>query len=267
MEQCAVCDAPNAVFADGTILGRHRTTYYRCSNCGFIQTGPPTWLPEAYSDAITSSDIGMLGRNNRQARLVTALIWGFFQPEGRFLDYGGGYGILVRLMRDKGFDFHRYDRYCSNLFAQGFDVSGPEQGPFELVTAFELLEHVHDPLSEIENLLRYSDSIFFTTELLSEPPPRPDGWWYYGQEHGQHLSFYTLHSLSLLAERFGLHLYSARGTYHLLTKREISPFLFRSVFRKKVCAAIDMICKRKSLRPGDFRRLTGMDIGRGGTTS
>lgn len=263
MEECAVCNAANEIFAEGIILGKHRTNYYRCVNCGFIQTGPPIWQPEAYSAAITSSDIGMLGRNNHHAGLVKALLWAFFRPERRFLDYGGGYGILVRLMRDKGFDFHRHDKYCANLFAQGFDVSGPGQDLFELVTAFEFLEHVHDPRVEIANLLAYSDNLFMSTELLADPPPLPERWWYYGLEHGQHVSFHTHRSLSLLAEHFGLRLYSARGTYHLLTRKELSPFLYRSIFRKKVCAAINNFYRRPSLRPEDFRKLTGMRINSG----
>jgi hypothetical protein len=50
----------------------------------------------------------------------------------------GGYGMFVRLMRDGGFDFHREDPLCDNLFAQGFDRQ--DDGTFELVTAFEVFE-------------------------------------------------------------------------------------------------------------------------------
>ena len=39
----------------------------------------------------------------------------------KFLDYGGGYGILVRLMRDVGYDFYWFDKYSQNIFAKGFE--------------------------------------------------------------------------------------------------------------------------------------------------
>ena len=46
----------------------------------------------------------------------------FFKSNGSIVDYGGGYGLLVRLMRNSGFDFYRYDPYCANFFAKGFEV-------------------------------------------------------------------------------------------------------------------------------------------------
>lgn len=241
-------------------MGKHDVSYYRCTCCGFVQTEAPHWLDEAYSEAINFSDIGLLGRNVRLSRIVKVLICAFFNPDNSFLDFGGGYGMLVRLMRDQGFDFFRYDKYCQNLFANGFDLSDITDGEFELVTAFEFFEHIHDPVTEVERLLNLSPNIFFTTELLPGSSPQPGSWWYYGTEHGQHISFYTLESLQALAERFSLNLYTARGCFHLLTSKDISPRRYRWLFKKKITAIIDAFCKRKSLRYDDYRKLTGISI-------
>ena len=163
------------------------------------------------------------------------------------------------MMRDFGFDFYRYDKYCQNLFARGFDVT-EEEKRFTLVTAFELLEHLDNPVSVIEKLLQYSSSIFFTTELVPKSTPQPDQWWYYCLDHGQHISFYTLQSLQLLAERFSLNLYSNGSGYHLMTDRKISPLLFRLLCREEVVSLSNWLYTRKSLLDEDYKRITGIEI-------
>jgi hypothetical protein len=63
------------------------------------------------------------------------------------LDFGGGHGILTRIVRDYGFNFFHYDKYAENLFANGFD--GDLSKRYDLVTAFE---HFVNPMNEIEKL-------------------------------------------------------------------------------------------------------------------
>ncbi len=50
--------------------------------------------------------------------------------------------MFVRLMRDNGFDFYRSDRQCENLFAKGFEASLDVSPSYELLTAFEVFEHL-----------------------------------------------------------------------------------------------------------------------------
>jgi hypothetical protein len=89
---------------------------------------------------------------------VTALIRLCFPQASRFVDYGGGYGMFVRLMRDKGFDFYRSDKYAKNLFAKQFEAS--ETISYDLLTAFEVFEHLVNPTDEVERMLKLSDAIF-----------------------------------------------------------------------------------------------------------
>jgi len=257
---CRICKGQTADFAKATILGKYEIDYFRCATCGFIQTEKPYWLQEVYSEAINLSDVGLITRNIRLSRLTKTIICALFDPEGKYLDYGGGYGIFVRMMRDFGFDYYRYDKYCQNLFAKGFDVKEEEERGFTLVTAFELLEHLDDPVATFEKLARYSSNIFFTTELVPKSTPRPDQWWYYGLDHGQHISFYTLHSLHLLADRLSLNLYSNGLGCHLMTDRKISPRLFRLLCRDEVVSLSNWLYTRKSLLEEDFKRITGIGI-------
>jgi hypothetical protein len=83
-----------------------------------------------------------------------------------------------------------------------FEASPALMGCCEVVTAFEVFEHLADPLGGIEEMLAYSRHLLFTTELVRDTIPLPDNWWYYGTEHGQHLSFFSLESLQSIARNF-----------------------------------------------------------------
>lgn len=45
------------------LLRSHEVDYYRCPNCGLLQTEEPYWRDEAYRDPIAVSDTGLLQRN------------------------------------------------------------------------------------------------------------------------------------------------------------------------------------------------------------
>ncbi|MHC1699091.1 MAG: class I SAM-dependent methyltransferase [Geobacteraceae bacterium] len=193
-----------------------------------MQTDEPVWLAEAYQSAINSCDTGILKRNIELRDSVLTIINSFFNPAGLYLDNAGGYGILTRLMRDVGLDYYWSDKYATNIFAQGFEYGG--QQPVELVTAFEVLEHLVDPLADLSPVFSISRNVLFTTKLLPSPLPAPHEWWYYGTEHGQHISFYTPTSLELVAENFGLNYYNY-GDIHLMTDKNISAWKFRLIMK------------------------------------
>jgi len=142
--KCKICGYNSEIFDRAIILEKYDICYYRCDQCDFIQTEEPYWLEEAYSSSITKSDIGLIGRNISFSDVTRNLIVTCLDPNKSFLDYGGGYGMFVRLMRDKGFDFYRYDPICENLFAQGFDAQTDKE--YSLLTAWEVLEHLVNPL-------------------------------------------------------------------------------------------------------------------------
>lgn len=250
-------------FGRGMILGRYETGYHRCPSCGFVCTGEPIWLEEAYSEAITGSDVGLVRRNQQLSGISAVLIRAFFEGGGRFVDYAGGYGLFVRLMRDRGFDFRWYDKYCDNLFARGFEAGEPGNPPAELLTAFEVFEHLVDPGEELERMLAYSRSVLFTTQLLPEPAPRPGEWWYYGPEHGQHIAFYTRKSLALLGERFGLDFYTNGASMHLFTDKRISRPLFLGLARHRISRLLAPFAGRGSLTETDFAAASGSSLTKG----
>ena len=261
---CKICGRPSPAWSKALILKKYTVQYYCCEQCGFIQTEEPYWLNESYADAIARNDIGMASRNIAMTGLTQAIILACFDCNARFIDYGGGYGLLVRLMRDRGLDFYRYDRYTPNLFAQGFEANNEGNDQYELLTAIEVFEHLANPMDEIRQMLRFSHSILFTTFLVHVPPPSLESWWYYSLDHGQHVALYTLRSLEVLAQKLNLNLYSNQHSFHLLTDRKLSQTAFRFISRGMVSRLINFMLRKRlahrSLLPSDYMALTGKSI-------
>ncbi len=223
MVACRICASPAERAFEALILRRHRVAYHHCPACGFLQTDEPHWLAEAYAESINVQDTGLVARNLRLAEEVAPVLYCFFDRRGKYVDWAGGYGLFTRLMRDVGFDFRSYDPHTPNLLARGFEA-GPDEAGVELVTSFESFEHFRRPLEELERILAISRSVLFSTETLPTPTPAPEAWWYYGLEHGQHVSFYEPRTLEHLARRFGLRLHPLGGPLHLMSERRIEPW-------------------------------------------
>ena len=213
---CRVCQGEAPYIFQAKILLKHDVSYYCCKECGFLLTEKPFWLEEAYHEAIAIEDTGIVARNLWLRDLVSVLLWDLFDHDAKFLDYGGGYGLFVRLMRDVGFDFYWEDKYCKNLFARGFEE---RQERFALITAFECFEHFVDPVQELDRMLEKSDCLLFTTSILPEPIPKPNAWWYYALEGGQHIAFYSIQSLQTLAASRGLNFLSDGTSVHLFSRK------------------------------------------------
>ena len=221
---CKVCSAKSENVFSAKILHKYDIDYYHCSNCGFLQTEEPYWLEESYNSAIGIEDTGLLKRNLTLAKITSVIIQSFFIKGGTFLDYAGGYGIFVRLMRDIGFDFYWSDPFAQNLLARGFDFNEDEN--IELITAFECFEHFNNPINEIEKMFHISNNVLFSTRVFSEKPPQPDSWWYYSLNSGQHISFYSVNTLKFIADKYNLYLNSDNKSLHLLSKKKINNTYF-----------------------------------------
>lgn len=221
---CKICSAKSENVFSAKILHKYNIKYYHCSNCGFLQTEEPRWIEESYDSAIGIEDTGLLRRNLTLAKTTSVIINFFFNNGVSFLDYAGGYGIFVRLMRDIGFDFYWSDPYAQNLVARGFDLKGDEK--IELITAFECFEHFNNPITEIEKMLNISNNILLSTSVFSGKPPQPDSWWYYSLNSGQHISFYSVNTLKFIADKYKLYLNTDNKSLHLLSKKKINNTYF-----------------------------------------
>ncbi len=227
---CRICGNESAFAFKAPIMnGAHDVSYYHCETCRFLETEQPYWLKEAYVSPINASDTGYVTRNVNLSLVSLALCALLFDRSKKFLDYGAGYGIFCRLMRDYGLDFYWSDKHTPNLFCKGFEHAGQ---PIEAVTCFECFEHFEDPIREIGKILSISKNIIFSTLLVPPGTDVPDkSWWYYGFDHGQHVSLYSLKTLRWIAARYKLNLYSDGINLHILTPKKMHPLIMRLYFR------------------------------------
>lgn len=221
---CPICDGVLEFSFAEKVLCKHDAIFDYCQTCGFLRARDPYWLTEAYSSAIASTDTGLVMRNSSVACKLASVLYGVMgeRGQGLYVDVAGGYGMLTRMMRDYGFDFYWSDKYCDNLMARGFEYS-PKLGSCLAVTAIEIMEHVEDPIAFVRDALKQTkaNTFIFTTELFEGSPPRPEQWWYYSFETGQHIAFFQRKTLEVMAKKLGLS-FATGGGLHIFSKRSIN---------------------------------------------
>ncbi|MGE2816614.1 class I SAM-dependent methyltransferase [Mycobacterium heidelbergense] len=236
------------------ILGKYDCKYYFCDSCGGLQTEEPYWLDEAYASPVAAADTTMLWRNLYLARAMSVLLFFLFDRGGRYLDAAGGYGVFTRLMRDVGFDYYWTDKYSPNLTAQGFEADAGPGAPYTAVTAFEVMEHLTDPVAFVAELLETTgtDTIVFTTELFAGEPPPTEEWMYYAFATGQHITFYQKRTLELIGQRFGMDFHTSKTRWwwlggmglHILTRAKINPLAWRLLASPRVTNLLQGVPRR-----------------------
>ena len=229
-------------------MNSHEAEYRRCVSCGAVMAVDPSWLAIAYREAIAVSDVGLVGRNLSLSRLTRRVIRVLFPGAETFLDFGAGNGMFVRMMRDAGWPFRYYDAHGPNLFARGFEAA-PTSG-YDVVTAFEVLEHLVNPVQELMSIAG-SRAILATTLLLPDPAPALEQWWYYTLQSGQHVTLHTERSLDVLAERLGYRRTSCNDV-HVLTTKPVSNIALRILVSHRAGYFLTPLCRRPSLLSHDY---------------
>jgi len=251
---CGFKEANHSI--SGTILG-NAISYYQCNYCGYVQTENPYWLDRAYSSPINASDTGVMMRNLKNTQVVLVSLWLLGDIKGGVLDFAGGYGVLVRLLRDYGVDAFWMDRFSINLLARGFEYQNEK---IKLVSAFEVFEHLVSPEKELADMLKIAPNVILSTEIIPSPIPKQVDWWYFGKDHGQHIGFFRVETLKKLAAKHGKHLVTDNKTYHLFSEHPISQIRFSITMRLSglIFRVLRLFLKSKTL--SDNRKMLSADV-------
>jgi hypothetical protein len=211
---CRLCGSDTQFAFSIKTLAKYDVRYFQCTGCGSLQTEPPYWLQEAYDCPKPHPlDVGAAQRTIRNHAFISALC-GLFKIR-RVLDFGGGDGLLCRLLRDSGLDAQVFDQFATSTYGGPFTAATVEHG-LDLVTAFEVFEHLPDPRATFQDILGAGPKFLLgTTEVYSGQGPE---WRYFVPTTGQHVFFYSRHGLEKIARKHGYVLYSI-GEYWIFTQK------------------------------------------------
>lgn len=195
-------------------------SYIVCSGCGFVFAPQfASWTAADFAREIYNAGYLQVDPDSAELRpkVNAGTLKDTFGSRGRsirHLDYGGGAGRLGELLRASGWRSISYDPFFDA------DKRLEDLGRFQLITCFEVFEHVADVNGLMRRLLSLltADGLILASTLLSDGQLNPgEGllWWYAAPRNG-HISLFSSRSLGLLAQRHGLTVASFSPDVHLL---------------------------------------------------
>jgi len=212
-QKCRSCCSDAKPIFKHEVLGKHAVQYYVCDSCNALMTEEPYWLEEAYSANLCILDVGAVARVmiNFSACLCLNRIFSFKSS----IDFGGSDGLLTRMLRDFGSNAFSEDKYTEATYARGYIA--PELMTPDLISAFEVFEHMSNPSTELEYLFaKKPKAILFSTELYSG---QGKTWSYLAPEEGQHIFFHTKKSLKIIGDKYNYR-FLIIGRYKLFIRQD-----------------------------------------------
>ena len=195
--------------------------YYRCRVCEFVHAPEfESWSDGDFNDKIYNNnyievDLDYLVQRPHLNFHGLNNLFGYDARDIRHLDWGGGNGGLTRMLSEIGWDSVTYDPlYKCN------DIPGAHR--YNLITCYEVLEHVVNPKGIVEHILSVVEEevvIIFST--LIQPDDFYDRglfWWYCNPRSG-HIYLYSKQSLDALWNSFGFGVASFNSNLHVAYRK------------------------------------------------
>jgi 2-polyprenyl-6-hydroxyphenyl methylase/3-demethylubiquinone-9 3-methyltransferase len=227
---CKICSGPSPLYGvvdmnrpceisrDQYPLSGIPIYYRRCTTCGFLFTdafddwGLGDFKTHIYNDDYHNFDPDYRSKRPSANSDLVANLWAPHKAGMRVLDYGGGNDVLCSRLRAHGFkEAITYDPMVE-------EHAGQPGGRFDLVTCFETLEHLPDPVDGIGRIVDFvGDPAAVLYSTLTQPDDIGNGgvaWWYVGPRNG-HISIFTRQALAAAWDKYGFKSASLNAGLHL----------------------------------------------------
>jgi len=220
---CNLCEVDHSEL----LFTKNNYKLVRCKKCGLIYINPRIAgerLKDSYAGDYSLGYIAKKASKRRRAKGIVKRIFKF-KKQGKFLDIGCSAGFILEAAREKGFEvfgveisphalkfareelkFDIFEGYLENAhFPDGF---------FDVITMYNLLEHVPDPakfLKEVSRIAKEGSLIEIWTPDIGHRRARKMGsnW---NNIFPEHLYYFSLDTLKRALEKAGLNIYKNQFT-------------------------------------------------------
>jgi hypothetical protein len=220
---CRLCGGATTFRFTELVLNKYMVRYWQCVGCGSMQTDKPYWLDDAYAVVHSATDTGMVARTLHMTQVTSLLLrLANLQQPTPCLDWGGGNGLFCRFMRDQGYNFLNHDKYAEPFYCMGFTADGATTAGYDVVTSFEVFEHLAEPKNDLTAILELKPKLWiFSTQLYDKQDRH---WGYFGPSQGRHVFFYSERALRDFADVNGYSFMRGRHL-HMFVKRKNNPYM------------------------------------------
>lgn len=197
--------------------------YYQCESCEFTfapefqSWSENDFLNKIYNDKYIEIDPDYVDNRPKSNSILLKKMFDGQKNDIKHLDYGGGNGKLSELLRQDSWNSHSYDPFPQN------DTSIESLGSYDLITAFEVFEHVPDVnnlMKNLNKLMSPNSLLLFSTLLLDGNVIKNHRlcWWYASPRNG-HVSLFSKKSLLKLGNNYNLKFGSFNNGFHCYVKQ------------------------------------------------
>lgn len=198
---CPLCEAESASLFHQDQTKRSQREYYRCSDCYLVFVPSSFFLPPELEKAEYD-----LHENALEDAGYGRFLNRFWQPlssklkeQSSILEFGCGPGpLLAKMMTAEGHEVSLYDHF----YYPDKEVLKPRS--YDVVTATEVFEHLHQPKQVLESCLSWVKPegwLAIMTKLVTDQAAF--AYWHYKNDM-THVIFFSEETFAWIAKQYGL---------------------------------------------------------------